>query len=222
MISCWFYDIVLQDGCIRFPFLSPIFMHLQGPQNVMLIFSSFVLSSVSMVRIHQTKLRQEAGVTVETPQQHWSWARNINQLHFLKGLAQEHQPTISSLSLIRFGFSHHSAWILVTFFASHGGVKLKGNRFTVPRVQRYKRKIIKRPHRVGNDGGSDFIEKNMLCKKSLSRDRFFPRGFWDVPSKSLKRNHRGLFFFWHQDPAVLKNQMTLKMFDGLTIQNACP
>ena len=52
--------------------------------------------------------------------------------------AQEHQPTISSCSLIRFGFSHQSLEVSwpVAFFASHGGVKLKGNRFTVPRVQR--------------------------------------------------------------------------------------
>ena len=71
-----FYDDIMLilwhcvTRCIRFPFLSPIFMNLQGPQNAMLIFSSFVLSSVSMVMIHQTKLRQEAGVAVETPQQH--------------------------------------------------------------------------------------------------------------------------------------------------------
>lgn len=100
-----FYDDIMLilwhcvTRCIRFPFLSPIFMHLQGPQNVMLIFSSFVLSSVSMVRIRQTKLRQEAGVTVETPQQHWSWARNINQLHFLKGLHKNINQQ-----------SHHAVW----------------------------------------------------------------------------------------------------------------
>ena len=210
-----FYDDIMLilwhcvTRCIRFPFLSPIFMHLQGPQNVMLIFSSFVLSSVSMVRIHQTKLRQEAGVAVETPQQHWSWARNINQLHFLKGLYKNiNQNLIIQSDPIWILTSKF--WSLMTFFASHGGVKLKGNRFTVPRVQRWKRKILKRPHRVGNDGGSDFIEKNMFYKKkSLSWDHFF-QGVFEMFLQNLWNVTTGDCFFLASRPRSLEESNDLE------------
>lgn len=106
-----FYDDIMLilwhcvTRCIRFPFLSPTFKHLQGPQNVMLIFcAEFCVYGEDSPDQVASGSRRNCGNT--------SKALIMGSKHqpatLPKRPAQEHQPTISSCSLIRFGFSHQS------------------------------------------------------------------------------------------------------------------